>query len=313
MKRTIFLLVITFSFLLIGCKEKKKEQSQTLQMQENIFHLPEIPATLTKPQDRAEYLTEHYWDHFAFTDTSLIHKPETVEPVFANFIGVLPHATDPFVCKGIRKLMKKAEANIQLYIYFSKLADKYLYDSNSPMRNEDFYIPFLKSIIESKVVDETHKIRFRHQLAMALKNRPDGIATNFVYTLASGKSGKLSDINSEYTLLFFNNPDCDLCGEIREQIIASPILSNLQSKKGNQREKLTVLSVYTEEELEIWREQLWKNPSTWICGYDKKQKIRNQELYDLKSIPTLYLLDWEKRILLKDTSLEAVEHYLENK
>lgn len=310
MEKTIFLLVIICSILLTGCKEGAKVQ--TAQAQKQIFHLPEIPTALTDPQERAEYLTEHYWDHFAFTDTSLIHKPETIEPVFADFIGVLPHATYPVVNKGIRKLMKKAEVNIQLYIYLGKLADKYLYDSNSPMRNEDFYIHFLKSIVESKMVDETHKIRFRHQLAMVLKNLPGSIATNFVYTLASGKSGKLSDINSQYTLLFFNNPDCELCGEIREQIIASPILSNLQSMKSNQREKLTVLSVYTEEELAIWREQQWKNPSIWVCGYDKKQKIRNQKLYDLKSIPTLYLLDREKRILLKDTSLEAVEHYLEN-
>ncbi|SHE93642.1 Thioredoxin-like [Bacteroides luti] len=311
MKTHILLLYIICSVLTIGCKETKKRESQGVQMEKQTFRLPEIPNTLTTPQRRAKYLVEHYWDHFAFTDTSQIQSLDSIEPILADFLGVLPHTSYPIACSGIKKLMCKAESNTSIYSFLSKLAEKYLYESHSPIYNEELYLPFLESIVASKKVDDTYKLTYRYQLSMVRKNRPDSIATNFVYTLASGKSSTLAGLSSEYTLLFFNNPDCELCEEIREQIIASPVLSSLQNQKKNN--KLIILSVYTEDEFGSWRKQLWKYPSNWICGYDKKQKIRNSELYDLRVIPSIYLLNREKRVLLKNPSFAVLENYFEKR
>ena len=48
----------------------------------------------------------------------------------------------------------------------------------------------------------------------------------------------------------------------------------------------------------------------WIDAYDAEQTILNQNLYDLKAIPTLYLLDKDKKVLLKDASVGQIEVYL---
>ncbi|MEF9924367.1 MAG: DUF5106 domain-containing protein, partial [Muribaculaceae bacterium] len=34
---------------------------------------------------------------------------------------------------------------------------------------------------------------------------------------------------------------------------------------------------------------------------------------DLKAIPSLYLLDKDKKIILKDATIEIIENYLQNK
>ena len=44
--------------------------------------------------------------------------------------------------------------------------------------------------------------------------------------------------------------------------------------------------------------------------HDASQAISRQRLYDLKAIPCLYLLDADKRVLLKDATVEQVELYL---
>ena len=44
--------------------------------------------------------------------------------------------------------------------------------------------------------------------------------------------------------------------------------------------------------------------------YDKELVIKNKNLYDLRAIPTLYLLDKNKTVLLKDATLQKVEQYL---
>ncbi len=40
------------------------------------------------------------------------------------------------------------------------------------------------------------------------------------------------------------------------------------------------------------------------------QRLTREQVYDLKAMPTLYLLDAEKRVILKDASFEQVEERL---
>jgi hypothetical protein len=47
-----------------------------------------------------------------------------------------------------------------------------------------------------------------------------------------------------------------------------------------------------------------------IDGYDEGQRLTREQVYDLKAIPALYLLDAEKRVILKDASFEQVEERL---
>lgn len=42
----------------------------------------------------------------------------------------------------------------------------------------------------------------------------------------------------------------------------------------------------------------------------KNWSSKTKNLYDLRAIPTLYLLDKNKTVLLKDATLQKVEQYL---
>ena len=52
------------------------------------------------------------------------------------------------------------------------------------------------------------------------------------------------------------------------------------------------------------------NDREWVNGYDKTFAIKEQQLYDLKAIPTLYLLNKDKTVLLKDAPAQTIEEYL---
>jgi hypothetical protein len=74
---------------------------------------------------------------------------------------------------------------------------------------------------------------------------------------------------------------------------------------------LKVLAVYPDENLEIWKKHLNDLPPAWINSYDQSQTIRQHQTYDLKAIPTLYLLDESKRVLLKDATATTIHEYFE--
>ncbi|WP_455628831.1 DUF5106 domain-containing protein [Parabacteroides chinchillae] len=296
-----------FSLLLIfsACSGQQSKNTEKEQTVERTFQMVEVPSMITEPDQRADYLSVHYWDKFDFKDTAYIHLPEVTEQAFTNFIDILKYAAPEAVASAIKGMMNKADADSTMFAYFAGLYEKYLYDPNSPMRNEEFYIPALQSIIASSSYDEVNKIRPQHLLELALKNRTGESATDFTYTLANGKTGTLHGIKSDYLLLFFYNPDCHACKEVTDQLTSSVTVKELEKNK-----KLKVLAVYPDEDLTAWKAHLSYMPAGWINSYDNSLSLKNEEIYDLKAIPTLYLLDKDKRVLLKDCAYPQLEDYL---
>ena len=205
----------------------------------------------------------------------------------------------------MQKTIERTNVDKKAFTYITDLADKYLYDPNSPMRNEEFYIPVLDAMLASPVLEEIEKVRPKARRELAQKNRIGTKALNFNYTLASGTQGSLYQQKSDYTLLFINNPGCHACTETIEALKNAPIINQLLEQK-----RLTVLSIYPDEELDEWRKHLNEFPKEWVNGYDKTFAIKEQQLYDLKAIPTLYLLNKDKTVLLKDAPAQTIEEYL---
>ena len=308
MKMNINIIPVLCFLLLCSCKNgNASSQSTTETIQDTIksITLPAIPAMMTAPEQRADFLVKHYWDNVNFADTNYIHHPEVTEQAWADYCDILNHVPLETAQEAMRKTIERTNVDKKVFTYITDLADKYLYDPNSPMRNEEFYIPVLDAMLDSPLLEEIEKVRPKARRELAQKNRIGTKALNFNYTLASGAQGSLYQLQAEYILLFINNPGCHACTETIDALRNAPIINQLLEQK-----RLTVLSIYPDEELDEWRKHLNEFPQEWINGYDKKFAIKEQQLYDLKAIPTLYLLNKEKTVLLKDATTQAVEEYL---
>jgi len=308
MKMNINIIPVLCFLLLCSCKNgnaSSQSTNETIQDTIKSITLPAIPAMMTAPEQRADFLVKHYWDNVNFADTNYIHHPEVTEQAWADYCDILNHVPLETAQEAMRKTIERTNANKKVFTYITDLADKYLYDPNSPMRNEEFYIPVLDAMLDSPLLEEIEKVRPKARRELAQKNRIGTKALNFNYTLASGAQGSLYQLQAEYILLFINNPGCHACTETIDALKNAPIINQLLEQK-----RLTVLSIYPDEELDEWRKHLNEFPQEWINGYDKKFAIKEQQLYDLKAIPTLYLLNKEKTVLLKDATAQAVEEYL---
>jgi len=268
------------------------------------FTHPEPPAMITDPTLRLEYVVRHYWDYFDFADTSYIPTPEIAEQAWVNYIDLLFRLPSDKAQKEMKNMMSKSMLNSKkLFLYFAGLADKYLYEPNSPARNEELYITVLEVMIQSAALDDTEKIRPHSQLDWALKNRAGTKAADIQYVGVKGQTGTLYKLNTEFIILFFNDPECTSCKEHIENMRSSALIKRLLSEH-----KLCILSIYSESDEEKWEKNQTNYPSDWIIGYDPSFSIRS--IYDLKASPTLYLLDKNKTVLLKDATLLQIEYYL---
>lgn len=292
----IYLLML---LLVASCGHKAKKSESVAPKKVYRFQHVKAPHYATQ-QEAFDYVGKHYWDKFDFADTIFIAKVDTAEMMkayvgyFLNFV----RSDDP---QPMAQLMKRASTSEQMFRYFGMLAEKMFHDPNSPFRNDEQYIPVLEAQISSPYYDEYERMVPQYDLHTAMQNRIGHKANDFRYTVASGRTSNLYSLKSEYILIYINNPGCPMCREIQRAIEESSLLTQMIEQR-----RLTILAIYPDKELDEWHKH--SLPATWIDAYDKGCQIEQQRLYDLRAIPSLYLLDARKRVLVKDsTSVAEIE------
>jgi hypothetical protein len=303
-KRKYFISTAWFLCLtmLPGCANKPQAPAG------RTFPMVTVPTVYTDPAARAEYLALHYWDLFHFEDTAYVGSAAGVtEQALADYLSILPYTSYPVICRGLTHVMEEAEGHEAMYAFLSTYLERFLFDLQSPLRNEEFFIPVLEQMVASKRLNEPRKERPRQLLSQLRKNRPSEPAANIRYALASGAQASLRDLKTEFTLMLFHNLDCGNCRELAKQIKNSqPVTEMLK------RRRLTVLAIYPGQDVEAWKKYLPEMPSSWINGYDFEGEIYGQESYVLRTLPTLYLIDGDHRVVMKDVPFNYVEYYLNN-
>ena len=247
---------------------------------------------------------ETFWDDYDFNNVALIHQPDITEQKFANFCVALSRMKEQERSRQVDTLLTRSlRGSKDMFANFMTLAEKYLYDPNSPYRNGELYFPFLQWTIHCNQIEDIWKERPRYQLKLVLENRVGTQAHDFHYITNGRTKGTLYNIKSEYTLIYFNNPECHDCGRVHGYLVASKVFTTML-RTG----RLKLLALYPDEDLGSWTRHKDEYPSTWIVArYAKKA---DREYYHLQAIPSLYLLDKTKKVLLKDATVEAVEEYL---
>ena len=251
-------------------------------------------------------MRDHYWDKFDFADTLYTTKADTVEMMQAyatyisNFVG-------PLNQEPIRKLMQRASVSKKMFDYFVMLSEKILHDPNSPLRSDELYIAVLEAQLTSPHYDKYEKMAPEYDLRVVSQNRIGHKANDFDYTDRRGRTRSMYSLKNDFVIVYINNPGCAMCRDITEALKQSQIISDLQ-RKG----VLKILAIYPDENLDEWHKHLGDMPAEWINGYDRGCCIERENLYNVSAIPALYLLDKEKKVLVKDsTNVGEIEYILQ--
>lgn len=255
------------------------------------FPYPAIPDTLRSVEQRAGYLSEHYWDNYNFADTLLLKSKEVTEQGFVNFIDILNRFSPSISPKGIahkdiaqknisrkgisRKgiscFTRKAFSNAAAKERFENLIEHYFEDQQSPVRNDRVYLMFLEEMKNSPCFDETEKERIAFKIKTTNKNLPGDIAINFKFKDENGKEHQLSDYKNQKVILYFYDPDCENCHKVSAWLQTQTIPADIK-----------VIKMIADTHI--------------------------SHVYSLKNMPTIFLLDKENKVILKDcTAQELIE------
>lgn len=314
-------LIAATAILLVACNGNNTRKDEKAEQAFTALPFPEVqvPTMITTQKEALEYLAKNYWNHI--TDPSRNYQCDTmyvsgvdknvVEQKFADWTLVLDNVELNYAQGSIRNLYDRCSAcekqnpSSNVFETFVHLAQRYFYDPNSPLRNEDYYLPFVSEYAQNEGLSEAEKGKYEREARLCGLNRKGTKAADFRFADKRGKIRNLYDIDAEFTLVFFSNPGCTACMEIINVLRDDPMISSLI---GNG--VMAVLNIYIDEDIQAWRSYMPIYPEVWYNGFDPDYEIRSNETYNIRAIPSLYLLDKEKNVLMKDVPENVLFNYL---
>ena len=310
MKIRLYILAAAAVLGMAACGPRKKAAEPATRA----FPAVEIPMMITEPAERVAYLALHFWDRFSATDR-LFHcdsltingvSKEDVEKQMGIFATMLEQAPAEVGTSSMQAFYGRLDAfqrafpGSNMLPEMAAMTQSYFYDPNSPVRSEELYLPFVQALAASELIDPTYRTAYDWDARMCALNRRGTPAADFTFIDTAGRKRTLYGVKARRLLLIFGNPDCGACRDLMETMENIPQLQDLLDDGS-----LKVVDIYIDEDITLWKSKQDTYPARWINGYDPSFVIRTDLLYNVRALPSIYLLAEDKTVLLKDCTPEA--------
>ncbi len=240
----------------------------------------------------------HFWDNVNFADTTISHNSPQLQQAFLQWAEYTHYLYAALDTVASQRVIIQAQHHPHAVVALMDMANQLFVDPNSPLRCEEIYIAMLQEALKAPI-DDTHKALYNGQLDIAMMNRKGTQAADINYITEDGITGSLYNISAPYTLLYFFNPDCHDCERVTSVIATNQRINTLINA-----DSLKVVAIYPDKDLTAWNKHIGKNPKSCITA--KLSTPAERDKYDLPAIPNLYLLDSNKKVLLKDAPIEQI-------
>ncbi|MBQ0149690.1 MAG: DUF5106 domain-containing protein [Bacteroidales bacterium] len=306
-------LLLAGLLLLSACSGAQKGPSDT-----RAFPRVQVPSLYSGQDEMMEYVLDHFWDAYLTTDNTYrtdslymagVGVGDIVEQIF-SYAAILESCPIENARKSIDLLMDRLEAchdsDTLLFSKMTSMLSDCLYDPNSEMRDEDLYSEIARRLSASPYVSPDMKDTYEYQARMCSLNARGTGAADFAFIDTDGVRGTLYGVKSEFTVLIFVNPGCHACGEVVAPFSSEPVMRLISDGR------LSVLGIYIDDEIDKWKEGRDELPAHWINGYDPEGIIRADSIYSVRAIPSIYLLDKDKNVIMKDAVPQRAVAFLQN-
>ena len=269
-----------------------------------------IPAGTKNPDSlrwvlNYNYNKDHFFDNISLTDERLIRTPILHSKLNTFFSNVVIQAPDS-INKEIDKIIAKCKDNYKMFQFVSVFLFNH-FRTSEIMGHDAVMVKLADDIYLSGKADwvtKEFKDDLRKQIELIRPNLIGKKAQNLIMDSYKGIFVSLYDIEKEFTILYFWEPDCGHCKE------ATPKLKTFYEKAKD--DNIEVFAVCTTSDKEKWSKYIADNQITWINGWDPKRSSRFDYYYNVQSTPMVYILDRDKKIIAKKLAVENIGSFIEN-
>jgi thiol-disulfide isomerase/thioredoxin len=260
---------------------------------------PDIPNELKQisntPEGRKQvldYALSHFWDQYDFSDKQLINTAAYPKKL-TQYMQMCSSSKSQI--EAIDMLMPKLKAYPKYYNYTLSKFIQVSYDADRVFVHvADTYF---KAIGDGDADMATlERIRFK---AQAYRTTLNGlVASEIMLPDTAGQMRKLSELQAKYTILYFYSPLCEKCK------VATPKIYQISKKYAEQG--IQVFAVALDADQANWKTYTRDLPG-WTHVHTGSVMHPLEEAYAIPELPCIYILDKEKKIVLKRFPVDQTE------
>ena len=254
----------------------------------------ELPEADRK-QAQYEYYRAHYFDHFDLNDPRAMRSgliQTKVDFYIQKLTYQIPDSQSVAIDYLLAKMDKNPEAFQYYLVYFLNEAAK-----SKRMGMDAVYVHLVDNYYSKGRATWMEKEQLDKLIAQAESLRPTligKIAPDLTFTKENGEQVSIHGIKSDYTVLFFWDPECGHCKK------QTPFVVDFY--KAYKDKGVEVLAICTKTGADIsscWSTIKERGMDIWVNAADQYLKNRYKTIYDVKTTPQIFILDKDKKILIK--------------
>ena len=253
-----------------------------------------------------KFYKKHFFDNVDFQDARLLRTEFFQKKIDRYFEKMILQAPDTII-KESKMLLDKAEGCDEVFRFLLQtIFNKY---NNSDIMGMDKVLVFFGDNYylngRATWADSTWLEKLRERVEELRYNQVGNQAVELKLYTYDDQPVTISGVNAEYTVLFFFEPSCGHCKK------ATPKMKALADKFWERG--VEVMGIYTQTDKEEWGKFIESQGlENWINAWDPYNQSGFRLFYDIRSTPSIYLLDRGKKIIAKRIDVETLEKVLED-
>ena len=255
---------------------------------EPLFEYPVAPDSLGTLQEKSTWVAERFWDGLAIGNRQSVDQ-NALNHAMGVFVELTRWSDSDAIVKTIDNLLQSLVANPTLSLQFTKAAEEKLYGPRAQYWSDELYLKFIDNLLKTKKIKKERTLRYRRHADLLRNSMTGGKPAEFDYTLPSGTTAHYRP-DGVLTVIEFGDPDCDDCRFAKLKMETDVEFSELVD-----RGQVNVLFIITNKN-EGWEEKLSGFPTKWHTGANEEI----DDLMDLRSTPSIYVIDEEGKIAAKN-------------
>jgi thiol-disulfide isomerase/thioredoxin len=252
------------------------------------------------------YYLNHYWDHMDFSEAALLYTPVFAPRLKTYYEEIIPPLVDSII-KYTDLLIEKAKDNPELFRYIVVFVTN-KYERSPYVAHDAIFVHMVQKYYAQGLCPWTNEAVLERMINQAkkLSNILVGRKAPELYMAdTNGIFHSNYEFNRKYTVMFFWEPNCGHCKT------AMPKLVEFYNRAKDSLD-FEIYAVCTTPDTVKWKQAIIERKLPWINVGGYKVNINYTVVYDVTSTPIIYVLDKEKKIIVKKIATDDLENFLRN-
>ncbi len=269
---------------------------------------PKVPADVKESEKNKQFQTnyyhDHFWDNVDFSDIRLLRTPILYNKT-KHYLERMTVQIPDSINAAAEFIIEKSKANEDIFKYILTYITHH-YETSKIVGMDAVFVYLADKYYlsgQAKWLDEKRIEKLAERVRRLRPNLIGKTAPELLMLDYDGNKISLHGLDNNYTVVYFWDYKCGHCKK------SVPKMLEIHAKY---KEKgVDFFSICTRVEKKPWKEYMDEYKiEPWINVMDPFNKTNFRDLYDIHSTPTIFVLDENKKILIKRIGASQLDRVL---